>query len=88
MARRKKRSTRREPEFKSARVSLSAAELGWLGSRGGRTVEVEFRDGDGGELGTLKISAAHVRWHRRSGQKPVEVSAGQLGELFAMWRSR
>jgi hypothetical protein len=79
----KKRRKKRAPkQFKSAFVSVSDAELGWSGPTSGRTVTIVFYDGKEQKVGTLRISAAGVRWWGPHGKRCFEVRSTELDELF------
>ncbi len=79
----KKRASKRK--FKSAQVSISDADLGRHGARGGRTVTVIYYDGRDQRVGELRLSAAGVRWWGARDRKAVEVSASELDDLFINW---
>lgn len=85
MAKKVKKRKQKAPQFKSAYVSVSDAELGWSGPQGGRTVTIIFRDGQGGKLGTLEISAARVRWWGAKDKLPFKVSTRDLDDMFRKW---
>lgn len=81
----KRRTKKQEMQFKSAFVSLSDAELGWSGLKGGRTVTVIFRDGQKRKVGTLQVSAARMRWWGAKDKYPFIISSRRVDELFKMW---
>ncbi len=57
-------------------------ELGWSGSKGGRTIEFVFKDGTK-KLGTLQVGAAALRWrgpYERNWRHRIPVA--ELDDLF------
>ncbi len=70
---------------KTARFKVRGAEFGWSGSRGGRTVEFEFRD-EGELVGTLQVSEARVKWRGAWGRGwQYDIPVDKLDDLFAAY---
>ncbi len=67
---------------KTARFSVQRAELGWAGTKGGRTIVFRFRD-DGKLIGTLQISEAAIKWKRAGLHEwKYDIPVDKLNNLF------
>jgi len=67
---------------KHVQMVVRNVELGWSGSRGGRTIEFEFFDGTR-KLGTLQVGSAALRWNGRWARDwSRSVPVDELDDLF------
>jgi hypothetical protein len=84
----RRRRIRRTIHPKSAFVTVQAAELGWSGSAGGRTVSVVFLNGQNRKIGQLEISAARLRWTPAKDKLPYVIKTTDLDHVFWKWHNR
>ncbi len=66
---------------KYARFSIRRGELGWSGTKGGRTAQFEFWDGER-KVGTLQVSEAALRWKSPYTRRWRRISVAHLDDLF------
>ena len=71
---------------KSVKLNMSGAKIGWSGSQGGNTVELEFSDDKSGMIGTLRISKAALYWRGAHQQEETRVPVDRINVLFDLYQ--